>query len=384
LARKLSEKKNDIAMLNVQAAGLNVQKADIELDQQRLLNAAAGQELRAAQQELRAFYARCRRWGINPLANRAKQPISDVALVGVLEPLHDIERRLAHREVIDRAIEGLIGELRWIRFLRIPCPPKFVIEHLDDLAQLSMRRDINTVFSELRMINIRLTRKVADAKLTVEPRTSGTDIVKGTNVNTGRGITWLDPDRQDEARIEAVLPLPENLRDKAIGYFVHVFGSNNGIGLQTESYQNSPNTPPTLPADDKSDCYLVVNHATIFLRQQPPTGVAANILQFLVIEQGPAMPNPESSVASTIRFYPVNTSTTGVVGRQVIEPLSIQNHLNTVAELVNGRWKDVQFSGAYGRRAVFLFENGFDKRTERDRAKRIEFLNPSYSPENLR
>jgi hypothetical protein len=113
------------AIIKERITAINITQASLSIQQKEREVLATTKRLLLNEDKLRHIYATCRRWGVDPNKPPENAPIDDLSLVAILDVEHsNLQRQHAYH--LDKAAQGAVGMVQWLRLLNVPKLPPAV------------------------------------------------------------------------------------------------------------------------------------------------------------------------------------------------------------------------------------------------------------------
>jgi hypothetical protein len=371
-------------LLEQTRSALEVRRAELQIRQEEYRLQAAARRVERSQAELRRLFAACRRWGVNPLDDRAEAPprLSLNGVLAVFDPA-DPDRRPRGRLVLDRMAGDVVGMIQWVRLLNLAPQQytgdknRYALDQFTKVLELlggageprEVGQSLNALAEELKETldkelhippeNLRFVRAVAiDPKLlhwvaaVDEP---ATDVFPEGNTAcmTDPYFVWLQ--RNDERGFqklrdqEMLQQLPRPLRRRALGYFRFRFSLDPRITLG-----GSPGFAGVAKAPSALDSFYFFLQESSLVRERPlgQPGLPIDDLRFFFVPSRFAEPNPGLPLPAPLdRAYTQQSE-----GKQLNDQLEEEQRLSEIRNRLRF-WRGFRLTPAVGDWTVFLLES---------------------------
>lgn len=362
------------AMLGQTAATLSVRQAELEVEKRAVLVDAAVRKVDRSADELRSLYARCRRWGVNPLRRDdlvGRLALDAVLSVGTLGPDGAPDTAARERAYLDLMTENVIGMLQWVRLLNLGAPrggsdkETFLLEQYTAVLRAHTGGGEFADRAKLLLSTADKLKKFFDANLSIPEdslRTARREAIGPDEIRLIGSSTANEAQRalEDEAVLQS---LPERSRSRALGYFRVRFTTERGADLRPD-----PRFVRVFAVNAAADYYAFLKKATL-VRERPlgQPGVPVDSLRFEILPapNGPPNPNLPLGVAGPLALPPF------AEGKSIADTIQEDDWLGKIrAEL--GLWRKVELTPAPGEWVIVLLHN--DDLTEAERSQRVAHL----------
>jgi hypothetical protein len=275
--------------------------------------------------------------------------------------------------LVERAAEGLIGMLQWIRFLRLvptrpggPAAEVFLNYSVTILNELNRDQPVVVTAKNLMKFASDL-RYSFDTTKALRLSAGDFAMVRVEQVKGDR-IRWFDaptmkmtPAELDK-RLAILLSVPPDHREQALGWFRFRF-TETAVATLTPEMRERGIVDVYPAADPKSSHYFMLDDAALVneplgSQQAFPTGR----FSFLILPPSNPVANPKQSVCGTLNVLRVRK------GKQLNQPLAEAILQNQVQDHLR-EWTRVDFTGAVGEWTVVFWAR--DVTSELDRINRI-------------